>query len=304
MTIEQVHKKTEKSKKKKKNKKKSAGSSPHSLGLALGGGGARGLSHILVLEALDELGVKPTLISGTSIGAIMGAAYASGISGVQIRAHCEELFLKKSKFMAKVMSKWPGSRTQMWNPFSPAIFNVEIILETLLPAGLAKDFESLQIPFIAVTTDYHAQLQHDVTSGPLLPAIAASAALPALLEPVVIDGHVLIDGGFVNPLPFESLKGRTDISLAIDVNGEPRGDGKSVPGSMEALIGTSQIIMRSIVREKLRDHQPDILISPPVGRFKVLDFFKMKTILERCDTLKDDVKREVEAVYERRGAKI
>jgi NTE family protein len=266
------------------------------IGLALGGGGARGISHILVLEALDEMGVKPALIAGTSIGAIFGAAYASGMSGVEIRSHCEELFQTKRGLLRKMIDKWPGSVRQIWNPFSPAIFNVETVLEILMPEGLADDFESLQIPFIAITTDFHAQVQRDITSGPLIPAIAASAALPALLEPVVIDGHVLIDGGFVNPLPFESLKDKTDISLAIDVNGEPRGDGESVPTSMEALIGMSQIIMRSILREKLRDHRPDILISPPVGRFRVLDFFKMKEVLEQCDTLKDDVKRELEAV--------
>ncbi len=274
-----------------------------SIGLALGGGGARGLSHILVLEALDEMGVKPVLISGTSIGAIFGAAYASGLSGREIREHCEELFHKKRGLMRKLIDKWPGSVKQIWNPFSPAIFNVETVLGILLPDGMAEDFESLQIPFTAITTDFHAQVQRDITSGPLLPAIAASAALPALLEPVMIDHHVLIDGGFVNPLPFESLQGKCDISLAIDVNGEPRGDGESVPSSMEALIVMSQVVMRSILREKLRMHQPELLISPPVGRFKVLDFFKMKDILERCDGLKDEVKREVEAALERQNAK-
>jgi NTE family protein len=271
-----------------------------SIGLALGGGGARGLAHILVLEAFDEVGVKPALVSGTSIGAIFGAAYASGLSGAEIRVHCEELFYKKSGLMRKMVDKWPGSLTQIWNPFSPAIFNVQTVLEILMPEGMAEDFVSLQIPFIAVTTDFHTQVQRDITHGALIPAIAASAALPALLEPVVIDGHVLIDGGFVNPLPYESLKGKTDISLAIDVNGEPRGDGSSVPGSMEALIGMSQIVMRSILREKLRTHRPDILISPPVGRFRVLDFFKMKDVLAQCDTLKDDVKREIETVLANR----
>ncbi len=269
-----------------------------SLGLALGGGGARGLSHILVLEALDEMGVKPTLISGTSIGAIFGAAYASGLSGREIREHCEEIFHTKRGLMRKLIDKWPGSVKQIWNPFSPAIFNVETVLGILLPDGMAKDFESLQIPFTSITTDFHTQMQRDITSGPLLPAIAASAALPALLEPVIIDNHVLIDGGFVNPLPYESLKGKCDIALAIDVNGEPRGDGESVPSSMEALIVMSQVVMRSILREKLRRHEPDILISPPVGRFKVLDFFKMKDILERCNGLKDDVKRELEVALE------
>ncbi len=274
------------------------------IGLALGGGGARGLAHVLVFEALDEIGVKPSLIAGTSIGAILGAAYASGLNGVEIRQHCEELFHKKRGLMRKMIDKWPGSLKQIWNPFSPAIFNVQTVLEILLPDGLVEDFESLQIPLIAVTTDFHTQVQKDIDSGPLLPAIAASAALPALLEPVVIDHHVLIDGGFVNPLPYECLKGKTDLSLAIDVNGEPRGDGESVPGSMEALIGMSQIVMRSILREKLRNHEPDMLISPPVGRFKVLDFFKMKAVLEHCDTLKDDVKREVEAALENRKEQV
>ncbi len=270
-----------------------------SIGLALGGGGARGLAHILVLEALDEMGIRPTLIAGTSIGAIIGASYASGLSGMQIRSHCEMLFYKKRGLMRKLVDRWPGSITQIWNPFSPAIFNVETVLEILMPEKLAKDFESLQIPFVAITTDFHDQIQREISSGPLLPAVAASAALPGLLEPVVIDHHVLIDGGFVNPLPYESLEGKCRISLAIDVNGEPRGDGESVPGSMEALIGMSQIVMRSILREKLHQHQPDIMISPPVGRFKVLDFFKMKQVLERCETLKDDVKRELDSAMKK-----
>ena len=274
------------------------------IGLALGGGGARGLAHILVFEALDELGVKPSLIAGTSIGALLGAAYASGLSGVEIRAHCQQLFDKKSNLMRKVVDKWPGSIKQIWNPFSPAIFNVETVLDMFMPDGLAKDFDSLHIPFIAITTDFHAQVQKDIDSGPLLPAIAASAALPALLEPVIIDHHVLIDGGFVNPLPFESLKGKCDISLAIDVNGEPRGDGESVPGSMEALIVMSQIVMRSILREKLRLHQPDILLSPPVGRFRVLDFFKMEEILKRCEGLKEQVKRDVEVALEKQQQQV
>jgi NTE family protein len=264
-----------------------------SIGLALGGGGARGLSHILVLEALDELGIKPALISGTSIGAIFGAAYASGLSGSEIREHCEELFSRRGGLMKKLIAKWPGSVLEIWNPFSPAIFDVETIMGITMPDGMAWEFEDLKIPFIAVTTDFYKQVQHDITSGPLVPAISASSSLPALFKPVVIGGRVLIDGGFVNPLPFECLKGKADISLAIDVNGEPQGDGESIPSAMEALMGMSQIVMRSIVHEKLRDHQPDILISPPVGRFRVLDFFKLNEVLAHCEGLKDEVKSKV-----------
>lgn len=270
------------------------------LGLALGGGGARGFAHILVLEALDELGLKPALIAGTSIGAIIGAAYASGMTGQEIRWYCEELFANRTGLMRRMVEKWPGSLTDIWNPFSPALFNVETVLDMVLPERVARDFESLAIPLIVITTDFHEQAQRELASGPLRPAIAASAALPALLKPMVIDGHVLIDGGFVNPVPYEQLKGRTDISLAIDVNGEPRGDGESIPNSVEQLIGMSQIVTRSILREKLVSHRPDILISPPVGRFRVLEFFKFKDVLAQCVGLKDEVKQQLHARLEQR----
>jgi NTE family protein len=263
------------------------------LGLALGGGGARGLAHILVLEALDELGVKPALVAGTSIGAIIGAAYASGLTGQEIRWHCEELFGNRTGLMRRLVERWPGSIGEIWNPFATASINVETVLDIVMPERMAKDFESLAIPFIAVATDFHRQVEYEIASGPLRPAIAASAALPALLKPVVIDGRVLIDGGFVNPLPYEQLRGRADIALAIDVNGEPRGDGASIPNSLEQLFGMSQIVIRSILREKLRAHQPDILLSPPVGRFRVLDFFRFKDVLAASIGLKDEVKRSL-----------
>jgi len=264
-----------------------------SIGLALGGGGARGLAHILALEAFDELGVKPALITGTSIGAIMGAAYASGLSGRDIREHCEQLFSNRTGLMKRLVEKWPGSVLDIWNPFSPAIFDVQTVLEITMPDGVAASFEELQIPLIVVATDFHRQDQLEITRGPLFPAIAASAALPALLKPVIINGRVLIDGGFVNPLPYETLKGKTEISFAIDVNGEPRGDGESVPNSVEALTGMAQIVLRSILREKLRHHQPDVLLTPAVGRYRVLDFYKMNELFKTCETFKDEVKRKL-----------
>ena len=93
------------------------------LGLALGGGAARGYAHIPVLEALDELGVRPTIIAGTSIGAILGAAYASGMSGTEIRAFTTELFSKRTELMRRLATNWPGNLMALWNPFTPAILN-------------------------------------------------------------------------------------------------------------------------------------------------------------------------------------
>jgi NTE family protein len=151
------------------------------FGLALGGGGARGLAHIAVLEALDDLGLKPCVMAGTSIGAMIGAAYASGISGSELRDYCRHLLGKRRSVLRQFYARWSGSLWDYWNPRTPALFSAEKIMETVLPPSLKPNFEDLFIPFVTVATDFYAQSPYLSQSGALLPAIAASAALPALL---------------------------------------------------------------------------------------------------------------------------
>jgi NTE family protein len=189
------------------------------IGLALGGGGARGLAHIAILEAFDELGLKPVMIAGTSIGALIGAAYASGMTAAQIRRYCEAAFARRSALLRHIYFRWRGRVWDYWRPGSPAFFKSERIFELVLPADLPKSFESLEIPFQSVATDFFTQAEYISASGPLLPAIAASSALPALLTPVKLDGRMLIDGGFVNPLPFDLLTPHTSFVIASDVSG-------------------------------------------------------------------------------------
>ncbi len=270
------------------------------LGLALGGGAARGYAHIPVLEALDELGVRPTLIAGTSIGAILGAAYASGMTGTEIRAFTTELFSKRTELMRRLATNWPGNLMALWNPFTPAILNGETLLDILMPESLPRKFEELKTPFIAVATDFYAQEQVLFDEGPLIPAIAASASLPALLKPVAIGRRILIDGGFVNPTPFDILTPKCDVTLAIDLTGGkgPRPTGK-MPNSIDTWIGAAQITLHSIVEEKLRYAAPDMLIRPDVARFAVLDFFKIKDILEAAEPAKEETKRRLAEVFEK-----
>jgi NTE family protein len=269
------------------------------LGLALGGGAARGYAHIPVLEALDELGVRPVIVAGTSIGAILGAAYASGMTGAEVRAFATELFSKRTELMRRLASNWPGNLMAIWNPFTPAILNGETLLDILMPETLPRTFEELKIPFIAIATDFYAQEQVLYDTGPLIPAIAASAALPALLKPVAIGKRVLIDGGFVNPTPFDIVAPKCDVTLAVDVTGGkgPRLTGK-LPSSVEAWIGAAQITLHSIVEEKLRYAAPDILIRPDVTRFAVLDFFKIKDILAAAEPVKEETKRRLAEYFE------
>jgi NTE family protein len=269
------------------------------LGLALGGGAARGYAHIPVLEALDELGVRPVIVAGTSIGAILGAAYASGMTGAEVRAFATELFSKRTELMRRLASNWPGNLMAIWNPFTPAMLNGETLLDILMPETLPRTFEELKIPFIAIATDFYAQEQVLYDTGPLIPAIAASAALPALLKPVAIGKRVLIDGGFVNPTPFDIVAPKCDVTLAVDVTGGkgPRLTGK-LPSSVEAWIGAAQITLHSIVEEKLRYAAPDILIRPDVTRFAVLDFFKIKDILAAAEPVKEETKRRLAEYFE------
>jgi NTE family protein len=265
------------------------------LALALGGGGARGFSHILILEALDELGVRPTTIAGTSIGALVGAAYASGMSGAEIRAHCSDLFQKRTELVKRFLKRWDGRLRDIWGSVAPPLSAADRLLKALMPHELPATFEELKIPLIVVTTDFYAQEQFVVHQGPLIPALTASSALPTLMRPIEIDGRLLIDGGFVNPLPFDQLAGKADVIAAIDVSaGAQEARGKS-PAFIDTLIGAMQISIRSIIQQKLAAGAPNILIRPNVGPYKVLDFFKFDEIMATCADCKDEFKREIEA---------
>jgi NTE family protein len=270
-----------------------------SIALALGGGGARGLAHILMLEVFDELGLKPTIIAGTSVGAIFGAAYASGLSARLIRAHTEETLSQRFEIVRQLVSARAEPMLRILNilPVRAALLKPEALLEYLLPSKVARDFADLQIPLKVVTTDFYAQEQVIVSEGPLRSALAASIALPALFTPVTLGGRLLMDGGLVNPLPFDVLGGEADITVAIDVSGASLGPGKHPqPSAFAALMSSSQILQRSIVREKLKARQPDIYVDVEVDEFYVLDFHRLKKVLAAAAPAKEHLKRQLARV--------
>lgn len=270
------------------------------IGLALGGGAAKGLAHIPMLEALDELGVKPTVIAGTSIGAIVGANYAAGMTGREMRSYAIKLFANRTELLRRIASRWPGALGTLWNPFTPALFNGQTLIEILMPETLPLSFERLKIPFVTVATDFYGQEEVLFEDGDLLPAIAASSALPALMTPVEHQGRVLIDGGFVNPTPFDILRERCDLTVAIDVTGAARErHPKKLPNSLDTWIGAAQITLHSIVNEKLKQGTPDVLVRPAVNQFMALDFFKAAEILEAAEPAKDELKRKFGGALEK-----
>lgn len=269
------------------------------IGLALGGGGARGLAHIPVLEAFDELGLKPDIIAGTSIGAIYGAAYASGIPARQLRAHTEEVLTQRFSLLRELFAARAQAVSKVLGVFSQrsALLDPNALLDIVMPPGTAREFADLELPVKIVATDFYEQDAVVFTSGPLRRAIAASMALPVVFQPVMLEGRALIDGGLANPLPFDLLTEEADIIVAIDVSGAPvPSEHRDHPTAFEALFSSAFIFERTIIREKLKSGRPDILIEGGTSHYQVLDFLKVSEILAAAAPVKERLKTQLERV--------
>jgi NTE family protein len=269
------------------------------IGLALGGGGARGLAHVVIFEAFEDLGIRPKVIAGTSIGAIMGAAFASGLPAREIRAHMDETLSGRFDLVRDLFSARAKTLPRIAGLFSPmnAVLSSERLLEVIYPSRVARDFSQLQIPFKTVATDFYGLESMVFTEGPLRRAVAASMALPAIFEPVVVDGRALVDGGLTNPLPFDLVIDEVDISIAIDVSGAPvPSPDRNHPTAIEALFAASFIFERTIVREKLKSQRPDILLNAGTSHFQLTDVWKFRDILAAAEPTKEKLKRQIERV--------
>lgn len=271
--------------------------SPHTtrprktLAVAFGVGGARALAQITVIEALDELQVKPVAVAGTSIGALIAGAYAAGMTGRDMRRHVIAVAHDRTLAFARLLAS-RATTLSAWlaAPFgNPMLIDARKFCEAFLPATIPDDFSALRIPLTVVATDLHRRCEVRLSSGPLKAALACSMAIPGLVQPVEMHGRVLVDGGAVNPLPFDLLRGCADVILAIDCSGGPT-EMRGVPDPWEALFATLQIMGHSIVAEKLRQGGPDLVIRPNVGSFRLFDFFAASAILRAAEPLKAEVK--------------
>ena len=264
------------------------------LALALGGGGARGLAHIVVMEALDELGVRPVAIAGSSIGAALGAAYATGLSGKAIRRHVLALAHGRGETVARLFGARAVTLSNMIAaPFgNPMLLDAQKLCAAFLPTAVPDDFAELEIPLIVPATDLYGRSEVVFSTGPLKPAVAASMAVPGLVRPVEHNGRVLVDGAAVDPLPFEHLRGRADAILAHDTTVGPLAP-RGMPDPWENLFATLQVMSHTIVREKLKRGAPDILIRPELSTFRLLDFFHASAILRAAEPVKAQVKERL-----------
>jgi len=269
-----------------------------SFALALGAGGARGLAHIAIIEALDEMGVRPTTIAGASIGALIGAAYAVGMRGKDIRHHVIRFAHDSRETMSRLMQARAGKLSDLFSgAFSQATqMDAEKFCAQFLPEAIPADFAALVIPLIVMATDLHRREEAPLSSGPLRPALAASMAFPGLFRPVLMDGRILVDGGATNPLPFDQLFGRADLVVAVDVFGVPAAERNDMPSAWESVFTTILIMGSTIVAAKHKHAPPDLVIRPNVSIFRTLDFYQASSIIRSAEMAKDEVKKKLAAL--------
>jgi NTE family protein len=268
-----------------------------SFALALSGGGARGLAAIAVLEALDELGARPAAIAGVSIGAALGAAYAAGMPAKTMRRTVIEIAHRRSQTLARLMQARATPLSKMFSASlgNPMLLDAEKLAATFLPEAVPEDFSALGIPLAVIATDLYGRHEVVFTSGPLRTAIAASMAIPGLLRPVEVDGRVLIDGSAVNPLPFEHLRGKAEIVIAVDTTVGPS-EVRGIPQPWECLLATFQVMGHVIVAEKLRHGAPDLTLRQDMSLFRLADFFQASSILRVAEQKETELREKIEAV--------
>jgi NTE family protein len=249
------------------------------VGLALGGGGAKGFAHIPYIKAIEELGIEISCVSGTSMGAIIGAFYAAGMTAGDMIALVENLGIRETIRLAAPTSIKTGLTDGK---------KVEKFFSDNLPV---QCFEELKIPLKISATDYWGKKEHVFESGELVPAIRSSISLPGIFQPYLYNGKLFLDGGIVNPVPFDLVAG-ADFIITIDVLNENLDNGK-VPGPIDALFGSYHIMKEYIMRYKDCENRAGLLCSPDLTNFNVLAFHKSKEIIASVEKDVEQFKEKI-----------
>ncbi len=278
------------------------------IGLALSGGAAYGYAHLPVLQAFEDLGIKPTVMAGTSMGAIGCASYAAGYSPNELLEHTQEVFELRSALFKRLPRLLPNhlkASLKDWNPLS--LDPYAVLDEFMMP--VPETFEELGIETHLVSTNFATGAAVAFAEGALKPAVAASMAIPGVFKPVYINGQAHLDGGLVSPLPVEYLPEDCDLIIASSVIGAAsRTTGYLTDDSStknlkfnEIMMGCVQILTSQLVASSTRKRQPDLMLWGNQGDFKPFDFMKAKEIASANQALGDVVKRYLSEAIEARA---
>jgi len=239
------------------------------LGLALGGGGARGLCHIGVLKVLEEVGLGIDVVSGTSMGGLIGAFIAAGYNAEEMTAIATDL-------------RW--SKLIDWSPLSGRLVNTkgfEQWLSDVLPAT----FEELEVPLVLTATDITDGRIHYSQSGDLITALRATTAYPGAIQPISVGRARLVDGGLLNQIPVDgALFLGAHRVLAVNATplakvdhptedaGSPRL--KLGLGTIKELMRAVDVMQAQLTMARLSFYKPDVLLDPTVEGVDITDFHK------------------------------
>ncbi len=282
------------------------------VGLALGGGSARGWAHVGVIRALEQAGIRPDLVCGTSVGSLVGAAYAAG----ELDRFEQWLLGLRMKHVVGFMDV----------SLSGGMLKGERVMEFFRRNFVDRPIEQLTMPFAAVSTALHNGAEVWLREGSTVEAVRASIALPGLFTPVLKDGMLLADGGLVNPVPVSLARAMgADVVIAVDLGADRLGrrldadhrtnspgsaigewkrklreqvgdlvparspDESRLPPMHDVLLSALDIMQVRISRSRMAGDPPDVIVSPRLAHLHLLDFHRAKEAIE-------EGKRAVEAI--------
>lgn len=229
---------------------------PPRLGLALGGGAAKGFAHVGVIAVLEEAGLRPAYVVGTSAGSVVGALYASGKTGVQLQQaalQMEEVAL--TDWMVPIVNR--------------GLFRGEALARYVNEAVGSRLLEDMRIPFGVVATDLGNGQAVLFRRGDTGTAVRASSAVPAVFQPVRISGRDYVDGGLVAPVPVQFARQMgAELVIAVDISDAP--EGQAAEGTFQILLQTFNIMGKSINQHELK--QADLVVRPSLVGLRSADF--------------------------------
>ncbi len=237
---------------------------PPRIGLALGGGAARGFAHVGVIQVLEEAGIRPSLVSGTSAGSLVAAFYASGKTGKQLQNVAETM--EEATF-----ADWTLPL------FNRGMLRGDALARYVNGQVGSRLIEDMVLPLGIVATDLNSGQSMLFQRGDTGTAVRASSAVPAVFQPVRISGREYVDGGLVSPVPVRAARQMgAELVIAVDISSAPEGNLSG--GTLEVLLQTFAIMGKSINYFELKE--ADIVVKPALVGVASADFGSRKKYIE------------------------
>jgi len=237
---------------------------PPKLGLALGGGAARGFAHIGVIQVLEEAGLRPDFVAGTSAGSVVAALYASGKTGAQLQQVGESM-------EEAAISDWTLP------VFNSGILRGDALAKYVNQQVGGRSIENMTVALGIVATDLYSGEMVVFQRGDTGMAVRASSAVPAIFQPVKIAGRSYVDGGLVSPVPVRAARSMgAQVVLAIDISSPP--DSSGTDGTIAVLLQTASIMGKSINVFELKE--ADVVVRPDLRSVSSADFSSRKKAIE------------------------